>query len=130
MGPLLGRDAEEPGVEARREVGDSERAIQKELFNVDRFFDLTETRNRLAAWVDFYNFRRTHHAPGGLLVPADHYQGRADRVLAAIEAGRSADGSGKPVAVAADLVDLLAWRPGRRGGRLPCWPMRSVSWHA
>lgn len=90
--------------------------IQKELFNVDRFFDLAETRNRLAAWVDFYNFKRTHHALGGLLVPADRYQGRSDQVLAAIEAGRSADGIGEPVAVAARLLDLL--RVSSRGGEL------------
>jgi hypothetical protein len=90
--------------------------IQKELFNVDRFFDLTETRNRLEAWVDFYNYKRTHHALGGLLVPADRYQGRADRVLAAIEAGRSPDGIGEPLPVAARLLDLL--RVTSRGGKL------------
>jgi transposase InsO family protein len=63
--------------------------IQKELFNVETFFDLGETQRRLKAWVSFYNFRRTHHALGGLLVPADRYFGRAEEVLAQIEAGRA-----------------------------------------
>ena len=56
--------------------------IQKELFNVEKFFDLGEAHRRLRAWVSFFNFRRTHHALGGLLVPADRYFGRADEVLA------------------------------------------------
>ena len=81
--------------------------VQKELFNVERFFDLGETRRRLEAWVGFYNFRRTHHALGGLLVPADRYFGRADRVLAAIEAGRRADGIDEPAPVNERVLDLL-----------------------
>ena len=90
--------------------------IQKELFNVDRFFDLAETRRRLDAWVEFYNYKRTHHALGGLLVPGDRFHGRADRVLAAIESGRGADGIGEPVSVAARLLDLL--RVTSRAGQL------------
>ncbi len=81
--------------------------IQKELFNVERFFDLGETRRRLDAWVGFYNFRRTHHALGGLLVPADRHFGRADRVLAAIEAGRCAEGIDEPAPVNERVLDLL-----------------------
>jgi len=40
------------------------------------------------AW---YNHGRTHHALGGLLVPADRYYGRAQEVLARIEAGTQRD---------------------------------------
>lgn len=61
--------------------------IQKELFDVHRFYDLAEMRRRLAAYLAWYNHQRTHHALGGLLVPADRYYGRAEEVLARIEAG-------------------------------------------
>jgi hypothetical protein len=51
--------------------------------------------------------RRTHHALGGLLVPADRYHGRADDVVAAIEAGHSADGIGDPIAPGERHLDLF-----------------------
>jgi transposase InsO family protein len=81
--------------------------IQKELFNQEKFFDLGEAQRRLTAWINFYNFRRTHHALGGLLVPADRYFGRADEVLALIEAGRSPDGVGEPISPAERHLDLF-----------------------
>jgi putative transposase len=61
--------------------------LHKELFDAHRFYDVAEMRRRLAAHLAFYNHRRTHHALGGLLVPADRYHGRAEEVLARIEAG-------------------------------------------
>jgi len=73
--------------------------LHKELFNVQRFCDVAEMRRRLAAHLDWYNHARTHHALGGLLVPADRYYGRVDEVLARIEAGAGRDAS-----------DLLALR--------------------
>ncbi len=100
--------------------------LQKELFNVERFFDLGETRRRLEAWVGFYNFRRTHHALGGLLVPADRYFGRADRVLAAIEAGRSADGIDQSAPVNERVLDLL--RVTSRAGQLEVRLMGDRLW--
>jgi transposase InsO family protein len=63
--------------------------LHKELFDVQRFSDVAEMRRRLAAHLDWYNHARTHHALGGLLVPADRYYGRVDEVLARIEAGAS-----------------------------------------
>ena len=72
--------------------------LHKELFDVHRFYDLGEMRRRLAAHLDWYNHARTHHALGGLLVPADRYYGRVDEVLARIEAGAGRDAS--------DLLDL------------------------
>jgi transposase InsO family protein len=81
--------------------------IQKELFNQETFFDLGETQRRLSAWISFYNFRRTHHALGGLLVPADRYFGRADEVIAHIESGRSPDGVGEPIPVGERQLDLF-----------------------
>jgi putative transposase len=73
--------------------------IAKELFNVKRFYDLSEMKRRLAAHLHWYNHRRTHHALGGLLVPADRYYGRVEEVLARIEAGAGASAH-------TDLLDL------------------------
>lgn len=98
--------------------------IQKELFNVEKFFDLAEAQRRLRAWVSFYNFRRTHHALGGLLVPADRYFGRADEVMAQLEAGHGVDASnltGEPAPVGERLLDLF--RVTSRAGQLEIWLM-------
>ena len=65
--------------------------LRKELFDVQRFYDVAEMKRRLAAHLHFYNHGRTHHALGGLLVPADRYYGRADEVLARIESGAMRD---------------------------------------
>jgi len=65
--------------------------LHTELFDVHRFYDLAEMRRRLAAHIDWYNQARTHHALGGLLVPADRYYGRVEQVLARIEAGAGRD---------------------------------------
>jgi putative transposase len=72
--------------------------LHKELFDAHRFYDLGEMRRRLAAHLHWYNHGRTHHALGGLLVPADRYYGRVEEVLARIEAGAGRDAS--------DLLDL------------------------
>jgi transposase InsO family protein len=75
--------------------------LHSELFDVQRFYDVGDMKRRLATHLDFYNHRRTHHALGGLLVPADRYYGRYEEVLARIEAGLPADG-------AHDALDLRA----------------------
>ena len=67
---------------------------------MQRFYDVAEMRRRLAAHLHWYNHARTHHALGGLLVPADRYYGRVDEVLARIEAGTGRD--------VTDLLDLRA----------------------
>ena len=72
--------------------------LHKELFNVQRFYDLSEMKRRLSAHLTWYNHARTHHALGGLLVPADRYYGRVEDVLARIEAGAGRD--------AGDLLEL------------------------
>lgn len=72
--------------------------LHKELFDVQRFYDVADMRRRLAAHLHWYNHARTHHALGGLLVPADRYYGRVQEVLARIEAGTGRDAS--------DLLDL------------------------
>ncbi len=65
--------------------------LHKELFDVHRFYDVAEMRRRLAAHLHWYNHQRTSHALGGLLVPADRHYGRAEEVLARIEAGTGRD---------------------------------------
>jgi len=97
--------AKTPNVNGKLEVLNGN--IQKELFNQETFFDLGEAQRRLTAWIQFYNFRRTHHALGGLLVPADRYYGRADDVLAHIEAGHNAEGIGEPIAPGERHLDLF-----------------------
>lgn len=99
---------------------------QKELFNQERFFDLGEAAARLRAWVTFYNLRRTHHALGGLLVPADRYFGRSDEVLAQIEAGGVPDGIGEPVSLAERMLDVV--RVSSRAGKLELWMMGQRVW--
>lgn len=66
--------------------------LHKELFDVHRFWDVTEMKRRLSTHLHWYNHARTHHALGGLLVPADRYYGRAEEVLARIESGALRDG--------------------------------------
>ena len=73
--------------------------LAKELYDVQRFYDLGEMKRRLGAHLHWYNHRRTHHALGGLLVPADRYYGRVEEVLARIEAGAGASAH-------TDLLDL------------------------
>ena len=74
--------------------------LHKELFDAHRFADVSEMQRRLAGHLRWYNHERTHHALGGLLVPADRFFGRAEEVLARIESGAGRDLS--------DLVDLRA----------------------
>ena len=64
--------------------------LHKELFDVHRFYDVAEMKRRLEAHLYWYNQHRTHHALGGLLVPADRYFGRTAEVLARIESGGDA----------------------------------------
>ena len=97
--------AENPQTNGKLEVLNAN--IQKELFNQEKFFDLGETQRRFLAWIDFYNFRRTHHALGGLLVPADRYFGRTEEVLACIEAGKPPGGVGEPAPVGERQLDLF-----------------------
>lgn len=65
--------------------------LHKELFDQHRFYEVGQMARRLETHLAWYNHARTHHALGGLLVPADRYFGRADQVLARIEAGAAPD---------------------------------------
>ncbi len=100
--------------------------IQKELFDPERFFDLGETQRRLTTWVSFYNLRRTNQGLGGLLVPGDRYFGRADEVLACIEAGGLPDGIGEPATVGQRILDLF--RVTTRAGQVEVYLMGERLW--
>ncbi len=54
-------------------------------------------------------------------MPADRYFGRADEVLAQIEAGRSPDGLGEPIPVGERSLDLF--RIASRGGQVEVFLM-------
>ncbi len=94
--------------------------LHKELFDVHRFYDVAEMKRRLAAHLHWYNHRRTHHALGGLLVPADRYHGRTTEVLARIESGAAADASDS-----LELRDRLLelFKVTSRGGKTEVWLM-------
>ena len=72
-------------------------SIQKELIRQVEFIDLADCQRQIARWVEFYNYKRTHHALGGLLVPADRFHGWSEQTLKRIEQGHGAD--------PADLLD-------------------------
>jgi len=92
--------------------------LHKELFDAHRFYDVAEMCRRLATHLAFYNHGRTHHALGGLLVPADRYYGRAEEVLARIEAG-----AGRELGHDVDLRErcLELFRVTSRGGVPEVW---------
>ncbi len=77
-------------------------------------------KRRLATHLHWFNHRRTHHALGGLLVPADRYYGRVQEVLARIEAGAGAE-----IGDALELRDrdLDLFRVTSRGGKTEVWLM-------
>ena len=95
--------------------------LHTELFDVVRFYDVTDMRRRLATHLDFYNHRRTHHALGGLLVPADRYYGRHEEVLARIEAGVPADAAHEALDLAGRSLELF--KVTSSGGSPEVWLM-------
>jgi len=55
--------------------------IQKELIRRQEFKGLKDAEEAIKKWVETHNYKRTHQAMGGLLVPADRFHGRLDAVL-------------------------------------------------
>ncbi|MFH1464308.1 MAG: DDE-type integrase/transposase/recombinase [Pseudomonadota bacterium] len=92
--------------------------LHKELLDRVTFPDVGELRRRLGPHFAWYNNHRTHHALGGLLVPADRYHGRADEVLARIETGGAV---GDPLELATRTLDLF--RVVSHKGRPEIWLM-------
>lgn len=92
--------------------------LHKELFDVHRFWDVGEMKRRLQAHLDWYNHGRTHHALGGLLVPADRFYGRSEQVLAKIEAGQGRE-LGEDAALRERCLELF--KVTSRGGVPEIW---------
>lgn len=59
--------------------------LKRELWECFHFEDRQEAERRLAAFVEQYNYRRAHMGIDGL-TPADRFFGRADQVLARVDA--------------------------------------------
>ena len=59
--------------------------VKRELWDVEHFATRQQAEQRLAQFIDDYNQRRAHMGIDGL-TPADRFMGRADRVLANIDA--------------------------------------------
>ncbi|MEN8182811.1 MAG: IS3 family transposase [Myxococcota bacterium] len=93
--------------------------LQKELFETVKFQTLAEMQRRLAAHLHWYNHRRTSHALGGLLVPADRYYGRVEEVLARIEAGVADETD--PLGLTSRVLELF--KVISVGGRTEVWLM-------
>jgi transposase InsO family protein len=94
--------------------------LHKEFFDKHRFYDVSEMRRRLEHHIHWYNHKRTHHALGGLLVPADRYFGRSQEVLARIEAGGISDDA-DPLDVKGRALDLF--KVASKDGKPEVWLM-------
>jgi len=81
--------AREPAVNGKAEALNA--AVQKELVRQIEFVDLTDAHRHVAGWVRFYNYKRPHHALGGMLVPADRFHGWQDETLKRLEAGEDVE---------------------------------------
>ena len=81
--------AQEAAVNGKAEALNA--AVQKELLRQIEFMDLSDARRQVAAWVRFYNYKRPHHALGGILVPADRFHGWQDETLRRLEAGQDVE---------------------------------------
>lgn len=68
------------------------KAIQKELIDRVEFRNYLDAKAQIARWVDEFNHQRTHQGIGGVLVPADRFFGRADRVLERIHSRHAPKG--------------------------------------
>jgi len=81
--------AKEPQINGKAEALMA--TVQKELIRQVEFTDLADAQRQVRRWVQFYNYRRTHHGLGGLLVPADRFHGWEQETLKRIEQGHGAD---------------------------------------
>lgn len=91
--------------------------LHTELLDETTFDGVDDLRAGLAEHVWWYNHRRTHHALGGVLTPADRFYGRADEVMARIE-----NGSDEPLdalQTTERAVDLF--RVTSQGGQPEVW---------
>jgi putative transposase len=88
--------AQEPQVNGKLEAFNA--AVQKELVRQIEFVDLADALRHVARWMRFYNYKRPHHALGGILTPADRFHGWQEETMRRMEAGQDVEVS--------DLMDL------------------------
>ncbi len=81
--------AKEPQINGKAEALVA--TVRKELIRQVEFTDLADAQRQITRWVQFYNYQRTHHGLGGLLVPADRFHGWEHETLKRIEQGHGAD---------------------------------------
>jgi transposase InsO family protein len=109
------------------------KAIQKELIRRVEFRNFLDAKEQIGKWLDAFNHERTHQGIGGVLVPADRFYGRADRVLERIHTQHAGKGAG-PVPAALETSEesrevslfqirlvgdnLELWLFGRRVGQV------------
>jgi putative transposase len=87
--------------------------LKRELWECFHFEDREEAERRLSVFVEDYNHRRAHMGIDGL-VPADRFFGRADQVLARIDAlsrGRNAALATTPGAPVEELITASSGAP-------------------
>lgn len=98
--------------------------LWRELLETAVFADLTEARQRIGLFVDYYNFQRVHRGLGGL-VPADRFFGAASEVARTLKervAANSLDlarnGEAKPPFYVTGQVDGASFSLHAEGPRL------------
>jgi transposase InsO family protein len=77
--------------------------VQRELIRKIEFVDLADAAHQIDQWVRYYNCERTHHALGGILVPADRFFGCVEEMMARLHAGQA----GSPLDLLATTDRLL-----------------------
>lgn len=77
--------------------------VQRELIRKIEFVDLADAARQIDQWVRYYNCERTHHALGGILVPADRFFGCVEEMMARLHAGQA----GSPLDLLATADRLL-----------------------
>lgn len=86
------------------------KAIQKELIDRVEFRNFLDAKAQIARWVDDFNHSRCHQGIGGVLVPADRFFGRADRVLERIGRGLNGNAVAEELDGAERKISLLQFR--------------------
>ena len=87
--------------------------VQRELIRKIEFVDLADAARQIGQWVRYYNFERTHHALGGILVPADRFFGCVEEMMARINAGQG----GSPLDLIATARTLELFKIISRGDK-------------
>lgn len=61
------------------------RRIKHELLSQQHFSNLHEAQSGFESWIEKYNYKRPHQGIGGLLTPAERFNGQSEQILSAID---------------------------------------------